>query len=249
MEMRKLALLTAVIAIWSGPAFAADVGALTTFTAGTPAVASEVNGNFDAVATAVNSKQNNVTGTCAAGTAMSQIHDDGSVSCTGLTAGGAASVSGHALISTSFNGPGFCRVNGAGNPSPWVFFTGDPGQVLMSGGCTAAGTISLPHGTTLTGLSCRLSDGYDNGSISVSLVRSGMAANSGGSLIFTLPATTDDLEQTLTDTSAAGGTDVVNNADFVYYLAVSFDLDSPDQFFDIEDDLMIAGCSVTYTAD
>ena len=51
------------------------------FTAGTPAVASEVNDNFTEVETAVNSKQNRVTGTCPEGESIRVIAEDGTVTC------------------------------------------------------------------------------------------------------------------------------------------------------------------------
>src|SRR5438552_3241177 len=46
---------------WAGEGHAGPVGPLTTFTAGTPAKASEVNGNFSAVSTAVNDNASRIT--------------------------------------------------------------------------------------------------------------------------------------------------------------------------------------------
>lgn len=71
-----------------GSAMAGTVGPLTTFEAGTPAVAAEVNDNFSAVAAAVDgnaadiaTKQNRVNGTCTVGNAIRAINADGSVTC------------------------------------------------------------------------------------------------------------------------------------------------------------------------
>jgi hypothetical protein len=100
----------------AAPVQAGEVGGLTSFTAGTRAVAAEVNANFTAVKTAVDdnharidshaaaianlttAKQNRVVGSCAAGWSIRQINADGSVLCqqdtnaggdiTGVTAGG-----------------------------------------------------------------------------------------------------------------------------------------------------------------
>ncbi len=100
-----------VMLVGSGTALAGDVTIPNTFTAGTRAVAAEVNANFDALAAEVNdnnariadnarNKQNRVSGTCAAGSSIRAIAADGSVTCetdsgvenitagTGLTGGG-----------------------------------------------------------------------------------------------------------------------------------------------------------------
>lgn len=51
------------------------------FQADTPALASEVNTNFSDTETAVNSKQDRVTGTCPAGQSIRVINADGTVTC------------------------------------------------------------------------------------------------------------------------------------------------------------------------
>lgn len=67
-------------------AWGADLTIPNTFTAGTPAVAAQVNANFTATATAVNSKQNIVTGTCPAGQAIQVVNADGTVTCSTIPA-------------------------------------------------------------------------------------------------------------------------------------------------------------------
>jgi len=52
-----------------------------TFVSGTPATAADVNQNFSATATSVNSKQDRVTGTCPPGQAVLSINANGSVVC------------------------------------------------------------------------------------------------------------------------------------------------------------------------
>ncbi len=72
-------------------AFAASLGWTQTFTVpntfvtGTPASAASVNQNFSAAATAINSKQNLVTGTCTVGSAVRAINPDGTVVCQPLS--------------------------------------------------------------------------------------------------------------------------------------------------------------------
>jgi hypothetical protein len=66
-------------------AMAADLTIPKTFVPGTPATAADVNANFSATSTAVNSKQNRVTGSCSVGQAIRAINADGTVVCeTGL---------------------------------------------------------------------------------------------------------------------------------------------------------------------
>lgn len=62
-------------------AWAADLTIPKTFVSGTPATAADVNSNFSATSTAVNSKQNRVTGTCPSGQAVRMVNADGTVVC------------------------------------------------------------------------------------------------------------------------------------------------------------------------
>ncbi len=58
-----------------------DLAVPNTFVPGTPAVAGDINTNFSATATAVNSKQNRVNGTCPAGQAIQSVLANGTVTC------------------------------------------------------------------------------------------------------------------------------------------------------------------------
>jgi hypothetical protein len=60
---------------------ALDLTVPNTFVPGTPAVAGDINTNFSATATAVNSKQNRVNGTCPAGQAIQSVLANGTVTC------------------------------------------------------------------------------------------------------------------------------------------------------------------------
>jgi len=63
-------------------AWPADLTIPKTFVPGTPATAADVNQNFSATATSVNSKQDRVNGTCAAaGQAIKTVNPDGTVVC------------------------------------------------------------------------------------------------------------------------------------------------------------------------
>jgi len=73
--------LTLALALASALAWPADLTIPKTFVPGTPATAGDVNQNFSATATSVNSKQDRVTGVCPAGQAVLSINADGSVVC------------------------------------------------------------------------------------------------------------------------------------------------------------------------
>ena len=75
--------LTLAFALASPLAWSADLtpNNLKTFVPGTPATAGDVNANFSAAATAINSKQDRVTGVCPAGQAVLSVNPDGSVVC------------------------------------------------------------------------------------------------------------------------------------------------------------------------
>lgn len=149
--------------------FAGDVSGLTTFSAGTPARAAEVNGNFSAVKTAVDdnharitantqalaAKQERVGGACSAGSAIRQVNADGTVVC--QNAGG---TTGFASVSAVAGVPQM-------NPSLATSVSQNPtslnaaqGRYASTGGRTyLVAPVALPHGATITSftLTC-----YDN---------------------------------------------------------------------------------------
>ena len=74
------ALISALLLL-APSALAGDVGTLIQFQAQTPARASEVNQNLDALKTAVNSKLDRTIGSCAPGSSIRAIDTSGGVSC------------------------------------------------------------------------------------------------------------------------------------------------------------------------
>ncbi len=74
-------LASAWLVFFSPVALSLDLTIPNTFVPGTPAVAGDMNTNFSATATAVNSKQNRVNGTCPAGQAIQSVLADGTVTC------------------------------------------------------------------------------------------------------------------------------------------------------------------------
>lgn len=149
----------ALTAVFS--AQAAPVGGLTTFQAGTPAKATDVNGNFTTIVNTVNTndtrlttvennKQNIVSGTCPAGSAIRAIAANGTVTC--QNAGGSV---GYASVNAVAGIPEF-----AGTQTQLGFATG-PGSTAVIGRYMASpassdvllAPISIPHGATITAFS------------------------------------------------------------------------------------------------
>lgn len=101
--MMRLSFLALTI-LASSHAFAADLSIPHSFSADTPALADEVNANFSATETAVNSKQDQLSGTsCAMGEALQSIVADGTGSCVEINPirTGYLSLPGEAFVSAS----------------------------------------------------------------------------------------------------------------------------------------------------
>jgi len=73
--------LSACLALASTLVWPADLTIPNTFVTGTPASAASVNQNFSATQTAVNSKQDRVSGACPTGQSIRSINQDGTVVC------------------------------------------------------------------------------------------------------------------------------------------------------------------------
>lgn len=71
---------------FASPASAVDLTIPNTFVPGTPANAADMNANFSATSTAVNSKQNRIIGTCPASQWMQGVNADGSLVCQAVCA-------------------------------------------------------------------------------------------------------------------------------------------------------------------
>ena len=150
--------LCAIVLAWVAfSAQAAPVGPLTTFTGGTPAKASEVNGNFTTIVNTVNAndarlttvetnKQNIVTGTCPTGSAIRAIAANGTVTC--QNAGGNV---GFVSVSSAAGVPSSSSVQ----TSLCIIFCPAFGrfQTAPAGSGLLVVPIQLPHGATITAFS------------------------------------------------------------------------------------------------
>lgn len=157
--MNKQTIMLMSLVWFALPAAAGPVNGLTSFTAGTPARAAEVNGNFTAVKTAVDdndaritantqaltAKQERVSGACNAGSAIRQVNADGTVVC--QNAGG---TTGFASVSAVVGvvSPNSVVTSVGINPSG---FNDAEGRYAMNGTLTfMVAPIALPHGATIT---------------------------------------------------------------------------------------------------
>ena len=130
-----------LLALASPPAWAADLSIPNTFVAGTPASAANVNANFSATQTAVNSKQDRVLGTCAAGQSIRTINQDGTVVCE--------------TFSTSNN---LLNAVNATASSVQIFDSWDPaapGQTNRTAGSSIGALLNVAVSTTITRISVR----------------------------------------------------------------------------------------------
>lgn len=160
----KLILLALALATIVSAVRAAPVGPLTTFSAGTPAKASEVNGNFTTIVNTVNAndtrlttvetnKQNVVTGNCPAGSAIRVVAANGSVTC--QSTGGNV---GFTSVSSASGVPVVDNNTTAANniqTTLCVIFCNAFGRFQSSsnGSSFLAVPIQLPHGATITAFS------------------------------------------------------------------------------------------------
>jgi hypothetical protein len=143
--------------------FAQSFSVPNTFVPGTPATAADVNANFSATASAVNGKQNLVTGTCPAGQSIRAINANGSVVCQPLSFFGGDGSAGNLIVAASQNWSASPPVN----PN-FANITINAGQTLTvpagttircSGTFTNAGTLNVDPGATSDGNFDALSNG------------------------------------------------------------------------------------------
>lgn len=150
----QFALLLTALAAAIPSALAAPVGPLTPLVAGQPAKASDVNGNFSTIVTTVNAndtrlttvetnKQNIVTGTCTAGSAIRAIAANGTVTC--QSAGGSIGIT---SVSSTVGVP-------IASTTPTnISFGSSIGRYQTSGSSDfLVVPLVLPHGATMTAFS------------------------------------------------------------------------------------------------
>ncbi|MDH5786186.1 MAG: hypothetical protein OEZ16_11350 [Chromatiales bacterium] len=242
---KKLLAVAAVTTtgIWMGSAVAASLTVPNSFTAGTTAVAADVNANFDAVQTAVNTKQDRVTGTCAAGSSIRAVAADGTVTCevdndsggdiTGVTAGAGLQGGGTTGTVTLRAANGTVSINHRAVHSAYIgtTFTCQPYQTLgysyfadtgTSNICDYIAGVNLPDGSTPTSMWCRVYDNDGTASSVTAQLKRMFYTTGVEETLFTTPGVGDGTTvQVASDvTNAFPG--AVNNSQYSYSLVVDF---------------------------
>ncbi len=234
---------------------AGNVGTLTTFTANTTAKASEVNGNFSAVKTAVNGNANDIATNAHDITtnknSINTVKGDyvSSVTAgTGLTGGGS---SGDVTLKPA---DGYVSINPAafvtgGTSGTCTTYTGATvfkfNHTGSRNNCDAIASVSLPDHVTITSFECDIKK--DNNAASGDLaVRLRYISNDLASHDIIVLTTNDAGRHLLSSSTIEGGGDpVVDNHTKVNY-HIHFDppnnTDTPDG-----DDNQIYGCHIGYT--
>jgi len=237
-------------ALVSLPAAAAQVGELTPFTAGTPARAAEVNGNFNALKSAVDdndarltsvesAKQNRITGTCLPGSAVTEVAADGTVTCGALQQAGVIAIPYLAFSGCTI---GLANYQGA-YPLANVY------------ACTLTVPLYLPNSVTISGLSCLANDATGSAHIGpLKLMRQSLTSGGTPNIVADSigSATTSNAGmQTLSAVNYDSIYTTVNNNTHMYWLEVDLAATSSSTFLDINTSspgsLSLYGCTVTYT--
>ncbi len=200
-------------------ASAAEVTGLNTFSAGSPARASEVNANFDEVKTAV---------------------DDNHARITALEEAGAVSVSvfGFVEFFNNLNENSGCQLN---RLEGYAFFQN------TNAGCIAAANLALPDGVTLDSLSCLVED-VESGTgdpmiSSMSLRRQRLQTGAVDVISTSTDPSVNIGLQTLASSIQLANAEVNNS---LYSYAVTLHVTTPDPASGSEP-ARFYGCTISYT--
>ena len=267
----KQPIVAALIALGvSGPALAGDVTLPNAFAAGQPAVAAEVNANFDAVKTAVDDNNARVTANATENAAHKTRLDNAETQLTSHTNSitsinngmvrNRGDISRHEVRLDRLESSAYVSVDSAAFDSENVselqsntcifnknygagsaYFINHSGAASSS--CDAVAGLQLPHGKTLRSLSCYVRDNTMNTSLNAYLYRTALVNGFSQRIFVTNRSSDGPSIQRIFDTSAAGTTAVVDNSQYSYRLALDY---SSNDFRAIGSNAIIYGCRVLY---
>jgi len=193
---------------------------------------------------AVSSKQERVGGSCVIGESIRVINGNGTVECQKAQLAGYSGISPTAFFNIVDAGTGTsCNFNRLGN----LVLRG------TSNYCEAVAPLTLPHNVKLTSLSCGVLDNHGGSAttIAVGLTRGSHFFNVSDQLLYINSNASDNAQiQTLQTSDTIFGKDVVDNAQYHYYLRVFFTTTATDweAVNGLTNKVHLRGCSVTYTA-
>ena len=225
----KLILSGIVLAAGIGTATAGPVGPLKTFSAGTPAKAADVNGNFTTIVNTVNAndarlttvetnKQNVVSGGgCPLGSAIRTIAANGAVTC--QSTGGAVGFSSvNALTAVPETSTTPTSLGFANGPNSTIVL----GRFQTSGGSDGLlGQMVLPHGATITSFSYTCLQNTNTNSCQGSLFRDDLVQLATVSIGSTSQSATVQTASTTSISNTPVNAAVVDNQNFSYFVIMS----------------------------
>jgi hypothetical protein len=247
MIMNKLLKITLVTGLFSISLLAYAVDITDTYTTGDTLNATKMNN----IKSAVNSKQNRVTGTCTPPLVIGAINADGTVVCesggdiTSVTAGAGLTGGGDSGDVTISLPQGQINIHG----SEFRFsedFSGCTGYISMPGmswitgtDCIALKGLHFPYGSTINNIACFVYDNNPTNEIAVNLMRTDLSSATSSFVTGTQTSTDSTTIQTLYNSVSANH--LVDNANYTYYLQARIFGDSDKR------NNTIVGCKVRYT--
>jgi hypothetical protein len=243
----KLILSGIALAAGIGIANAAPVGPLKTFSAGTPAKAADVNGNFTTIVNTVNAndtrlttvetnKQAILTGSCTTGSAIRAIAANGTVTCQS-TGGNVGFASVNALVGVPESSTTPTSLGFASGPNSTIvlgrFQTGGSSDSLLV-------PIVLPQGATITAFSFTCLQNTTTVSCAGSLFRDDIVQLASVSIPSTSQSATVQTASTTTISSTPANAALVDNQNFAYFVLMSMNATNTSSIIPIR-------ATVTYT--
>jgi hypothetical protein len=244
----KLILSGIVLATGIGSATAGPVGPLKTFSAGTPAKAADVNGNFTTIVNTVNANDARLTtvetnkqniligGGCTTGSAIRAIAADGTVTCQS-TGGNVGFASVNALVGVPESSATPTSLGFASGPNSTIvlgrFQTGGSSDSLLV-------PIVLPQGATVTAFSFTCLQNTTTVSCTGSLFRDDIVQLASVSIPSTSQSATVQTASTTTISSTPANAALVDNQNFAYFVLMSMNATNTSSIIPIR-------ATVTYT--
>lgn len=232
----ELLTLAAVLTLTAAATQAGDLTIPNTFVSGTKALAEQVNANFTATQTAVNSKQDKITGACGTGLYVKQVNADGTLVCDNpVGTSGPTSITVH---SASF----------APNSSTCAYqrtYTNTGGYFNSGSNCSVLAGIHLPIGATLTGFSCHIIDNSITASADMTAYLDRIDLVDNNFLSIGISAQSTSIGAEVLQGNINAGTELVP-AESVYSIEVRFGLASTVNLATTTG-LSLRGCTVSYT--
>ena len=249
-KQRCLGMLITTL-LFSSNTWADKVVGLVTFQSGTPAKSSEVNGNFTAVKSAVDSnddrliaveagKQKRVTGACPDNSAVKSVDANGNVVCEAFQKEGFVTLGPGAFSPIYENDSLYCSYQG--------WHMGRPRGTLTSQ-CVVVAQVTLPQSVLITDLQCSVRD-FVTGDARVDpieLWRTSMLTGTSSNITSTNASVdSPDVQVLIAGGTAGGDAARVDNGEYVYEIGIIMNANGAT-FNSLGGNLGVYACKVLYT--